>query len=651
MPYMMVIMVLISSGMRAQEGSPGQRVAAYLETLAAYDSGIPMIADLADEIDALSENPVNINEASEMELSRLFFLTLFQVQNLAEYVRTRGKIISVTEIAYIPGFDRKLAELMQAFIIIDKNSSLNRRNFTGGRALLNITTRNSYIDSLSPGSPVKILTRVNMTSANTSIGLTMEKDQGEVLFHHGNGPDFISGYISYNNNGLVKNIILGDIKVRFGQGLVTWTGYSAGTTPLDPGLMKSMASVSPYNSSDENNFFRGAAVTAGTERHRVLAFISCNSIDATIGSTTGKDKTAIISFYDQGVHNSSSTEAKRDAVVEYSGGMSYNMNLKRIHSGLSVAGTRFSLPVDGGADTESYFDFSGRSNISLSFDHAFSFKNGYLFGEAAWNPGGGFAILEGIRLTPAAGTAINILYTNVMKGYNSFHGMANGGETVNDFGKSLLANFSFEPLRNLTVVTGVLYSHDHWYGRYGTPPSSTWRYEADARYLPSESLSLNIGLKHRLVNEVTGDLRGLKQNIPLKYTNMRINATFMPAERLVLQARVEFISGSSMSEPGFLIYNGLKYSLSGLPLSVFARIYVWSTPGYDSRIYAWEDDLLYSSAVLPYYYSGNRSYLVLSYKARSRLTCRFKVGFSSRSSNYFEESYNSEYKLQMIVTL
>jgi len=650
MPIILAVLVFLSSGMIAQEGSPGQRISSYLESLAAYDPNMTIVSNLSDEIDALSENPVNINEASEMELSRLFFLTVFQVKNLTEYIRTRGKIISVAEISYIPGFDRKLAELMAPFIVIEKNSQGTGAGSTKGRILYNIITRNTYRDSASRGSPVKMLMRTNIRSGNTSIGLTMEKDQGEVLFDTGYGPDFISGFISTDNNGFIKNIILGDIKVRFGQGLVTWTGYSAGTTTLDPGLMKSMASITPYTSSDENNFFRGAAVTAGTESNRFMAYISCNSIDATTGSSIDSGRSIVTSFYDQGLHNTEGTAAKKDAVAEYSGGLSYNLNSRKFHTGISIAGTRFTKQVAGGDKTENYFDFDGQSNISLSIDHALSFRNGYLYGEEAWNPGGGFAIIEGLRLTPATGTAFNMLYTNVMKGYNSFHGLANGGETVNNFGESLLTNFSFEPFRSMTIITGFLWSRDHWYGYNGTPPSSSLRYEADARFFPSENLSVNLGIKHRLKSEFPVDSRGLKQDVRLKYTNIRLNTSIIPLERLVLQARIEFIYGSTLPEPGFMIYSGFKYSLNGFPLSVFARSYVWSTPGYDSRIYAWEDDLLYAGPVLPYYYTGNRSYVIVSYGIGKKLTCRFKAGFTSLDNNDGGR-FQNEYKFQLIFKL
>lgn len=648
LPIIMAALVIITAGIRAQEGSPGQQVTQYLESLAMYDAGSWIIAGLADEIDALLDNPVNINDASEQELSRIFFLTIFQVKSLAQYVRTRGNIISAAEIAYIPGFDSELAKLIEPFIRISNSGPVKKQYGIEGRLLANMITKSSYSDTLSPGSPIKALVKTNISSGNINAGITMEKDQGEPLFVPGRGADFMSGYLSLNNQGLVRNIILGDFRVRLGQGLVTWTGYSSGTSPLDPALMKSMPSISAYSSSDENNFFRGAAVTAGTDRDIIMLFVSRNNIDASVTGLPGSDGLFISSLNDQGLHNSQTMAEKKDVVAESSAGFSYNRNMNRIHTGFNVSATGFSIPFLPGTETESYFDFSGGKNIALSFDHSLSLKRSYFYGEGAWNPGGGFAFTEGVRFNPAGGAVVNILYTNILKGYNSFHGMVNGRETVNNFRESLLTGFSCEPAAKIRLSTGLYYMRDHWYGLYGSPPVISWKFETEARYAQSENLSFTLGVKQRLTNIFVSDSRGLKQAVPVKYSNIRINALLDLTGRLRFQSRAEFIFSSNTSSPGFMLFHGVKYTFQKLPASVYSRVYVWSTPGYDSRIYAWEDDLLYSSSILPYYYSGSRSYLILTYGSKM-VNFRLKFGFNLRTGN--DNIYHSEEEIKMQVII
>jgi hypothetical protein len=96
--------------------SPGERLTAWLEEIASYEGNEYLISDFSSEIADLLANPVILNRGTEQEISRLFFLTWYQQQSLADYIRRMGSIVSVTEIAYLPGFDRELALLLEPFI-------------------------------------------------------------------------------------------------------------------------------------------------------------------------------------------------------------------------------------------------------------------------------------------------------------------------------------------------------------------------------------------------------------------------------------------------------------------------------------------------------------------------------------------------------
>ncbi|MEZ5012408.1 MAG: hypothetical protein R2744_12875, partial [Bacteroidales bacterium] len=258
-PFMMVVLVIISVGTVAQEASPGQNIISYIESIQGYDPE-ESIQLLTDEIGNLVSQPVRVNSGSELEISRLFFLTEFQVLSLARYVRTHGDIISLPEIATIDGFDRELTLLMEPFIILEPG---NDAGYSRGRGKIIASGiyKSSYIDDDAPGSPVRLLTKADFTSSAFNAGITVEKDQGEKVVNENWLPDFLSGFVSFRSEGIIRNITIGDMRVRFGQGLVTWTGFSVGSSPLDQAPMKGMASISPYRSTDENNFFRGAGIT------------------------------------------------------------------------------------------------------------------------------------------------------------------------------------------------------------------------------------------------------------------------------------------------------------------------------------------------------------------------------------------------------
>ncbi|MEZ5000302.1 MAG: hypothetical protein R2727_06525 [Bacteroidales bacterium] len=281
--------------------------------------------------------------------------------------------------------------------------------------------------------------------------------------------------------------------------------------------------------------------------------------------------------------------------------------------------------------TADRFDFSGQGNMALSFDHAISLKGYYIYGEGAWNPGGGFALTEGIKLSPAPGTVINLHYTNIMKGYNSFHGIASGKETVGNFRESIIVSISTEPVAGLKVVTGIEHISEKWYDLYGTPPGQRYRYETELSYNHGGEITLSVRLKQRIVDNSISAERGLRETGKSKYSNIRLSGTYRVYPSLSLQARAEFVLRDGGNPAGYLFYNGLRYTAPWKNISLYARAYIWSTRDYASRIYAWEDDLLYSSSFNPFYSDGRRIYLMASVPVKGGHTVRVKYGCSLKN--------------------
>src|SRR5690606_2679514 len=62
------------------------------------------------------------------------------------------------------------------------------------------------------------------------ISINMKKDAGEQFFYESqkHGFDFYSASLLFNELGRVKNLVLGDYSLQFGQGLSLWSGLSFG---------------------------------------------------------------------------------------------------------------------------------------------------------------------------------------------------------------------------------------------------------------------------------------------------------------------------------------------------------------------------------------------------------------------------------------
>jgi hypothetical protein len=91
------------------------------------------------------------------------------------------------------------------------------------------------------------------------------------------------------------------------------------------------------------------------------------------------------------------------------------------------------------------------------------------------------------------------------------------------------------------------------------------------------------------------------------------------------------------------------------PLSLNARLAIFKTNSYNSRIYAYENDVLYSFSIPAYYGNGLRYYLTLRYSATRNID--FWVRFSQTQMfdsntigtglDMINAKHKSEIKLQM----
>src|SRR5512133_1644547 len=125
----------------------------------------------------LRESPVLINSGDEEEIARLFFLTEFQVKVLADYVIRNGPVVSVYEIALLPGFDRGTAMLVAPYVSLDV---ITRGPEGRGGSTTLIATASARLPSAgSEGAGLRASLRLRHKGAGFSYGLTAENDPGE----------------------------------------------------------------------------------------------------------------------------------------------------------------------------------------------------------------------------------------------------------------------------------------------------------------------------------------------------------------------------------------------------------------------------------------------------------------------------------------
>jgi hypothetical protein len=77
-------------------------------------------------------------------------------------------------------------------------------------------------------------------------------------------------------------------------------------------------------------------------------------------------------------------------------------------------------------------------------------------------------------------------------------------------------------------------------------------------------------------------------------------------------------------EQGFALASDLFYKPLKKPFSANGRVVFFETSGYDSRIYAYENDILYNFSIPSIYGKGARFYLNFAVEIRKKISCWLK---------------------------
>jgi hypothetical protein len=649
-----VLIIFLPSFAICQEVRIPERIISIAEELAADESDL-MAAELFSEwLFELSEDPVLINSGSEEEISRLFFLTDFQVKVLANYVKTSGRIVSQYEIANIPGFNRESAEMIIPFISLDNRLTAFSDSTRFRQTLLtNFILKTANIDTSMLGSPWKILTKYKVTYGSFSAGFTIEKDPGEKFLSGRSGlPDFFSGHLAYKGAGFFRKIVIGDYSARFGQGTNINTGIRTGLSLTSPGYLAGRNEIRPYTSTDENNFFRGAAAEMSFKNFDLSVFCSINNIDATLNEPADSSILSIKSFYKTGLHTTPESLLKKDAAKETGYGLNLSYNLNNLRTGIIFTETRFSLPVIPDLNSPAdRFNFSGYRNTLLTFYYNGLIKRFILFGEFSSSGMKKYAFVQGVSFRPADRLSINFMFRNYSPGFVSFHGNGPSGSSLNSNEYGILGNFTFEAARFLFISAGTDLRNYPWLRYRCSAPSLAKKHEIRVKYLPSQKLMFEALFSYRYSMVDDLDENTIPGQEEIVTQTLRGSIKYSPAEYLTLTSRADYKIVNPEGSKGFLFLQDINLRFRRLPLSVWLRYSIFNTGGFESGLYTWENDLLYSFSIPVLYGQGTRAYLMSSWKIGGRAELRFKYGVTSSSTLNMRMKENFDFRIQFRIMI
>ncbi len=651
------IMIIIP--VQAQPDIPWQSgfIESLIESIESQGGESADYETLLHELENLQRHPIDLNAADRADLQKLLFLTDFQISSLLAYRKEHGNLLSMYELGMVYGFTDEVIQMMLPFVFagneLDMDFRLKPAIKRGHHEILLRTQRvleqtagyktSDTVTGSSkyPGNPWLYYGRYGFESADhIKAGITLEKDPGEDFFGGSNkqGFDFNSAYLMVTNAGPVKTVLLGDYRLQFGQGLTLWNGTAPGKSSLPLNIVKRQDAIRAFTSTDENDLFRGLAANAGWGRFVFTLFCSSKKRDANITDTLSSGTICFSSFQESGYHrtNSEITDEKSVRETGFGGNLHYRNNWLKI--GTTLAHYQLDKCWVKGEELKDLYDFEGTSLLNWGVDYTATLNRIQLFGETA-RGNQGWATLNGLLYNMNKYASFSLLYRNFQTDYFSMHSAAFSEGSDNNNEQAIYAGTVLHPFRNWQLSAYADFYRFPWLSYRVNAPSAGSDYLVQVDYSTARKVEMFIRL--RFENNPENEA-GTSQPIPvvysLKRTGLRYHISLPVSEQLALQNRIELIRVRSVqneSDNGIMLYQDIEYRPARVPLTLNFRFAWFDTDSYESRIYAYEQDMTSGFSFSPLYSRGYRTYLLLRYDIGKSLSCRLRLS----QSNYLDKDF------------
>ncbi len=585
------------------------------------------------ELEHFKKNPLNLNLADADELKQLRIVTDLQIANLITYRNLFGKLISIYELQAVPAWDvitiRKLLPFVTTTSALSLAEEASKR-FRGGEhsLLLRIAqileSSNGFSTSTAGtkyiGSPQKILFRYRYTYKNLlQFGLVGDKDAGEQFLKGAQkkGFDFYSFHLFARKIGIIQALALGDFSVNMGQGLIQWQGLAFKKSVEVMGIKRQSAILRPYNSAGEFYFHRGAGITIKKGKIESTAFVSFRKLGGNFVADTVNNEDFISSFLTSGYHRTLSENEDRNNLTQTAFGGNILYRSSRWQVGLNGIYYKFSLPIQKRNEPYNLFAISGKQWYNFSIDYSFTYKNLHFFGEGAADKNFNKAFINGLLISVDTRVDISIVQRTIQKGYQSINGNAFTENTYPTNESGFYTGITIRPAIGWKFdLYGDIYKFP-WLKFLVDAPSHGKDFLAQLTYTPNKKIEIYSRYRNETKQSNQSDnLTVTNFLVTIPKQSWRTQVLFKLNSSVALRNRVEllwFDKKGKNNENGFLTFFDIIYKPMLNPISGVVRLQYFETGGYNSRIYAYENDVLYSYSIPSFSDKGFRYYATFNF--------------------------------------
>jgi hypothetical protein len=639
MPVLLCCMLFFfSAKLSAQEEKTTNENQQLLEILSEQSDSPFDFDTYLETLNDLKQNPLDLNSATYDDFKLLNILSAVQINNIIDYRNRINGFATVYELQAIENLDIETVKRILPYIKVVPIETTFRKQplkqilFSGKYQIftrytqvletqrgytIEDTTRQRYL-----GSPQRYYIRYRYNfGTKLSYGITAEKDPGEEFFRgtQKQGFDFYSAHLFVRDVGIFKSIAIGDYNIKLGQGLAMWTGFGFRKTPAVMNLQRYAPALSAYTSVNEFNFMRGAATTIGIKRLDITAFVSYKNTDANVASTDTFDNEIfeVSSLQETGLHRTPNEVKNKNATTLFTTGGSIKYRFKKASVALNAVHNQLGANLLSSNASYRQFTFSGKSIANFSVDYNYILNNITFFGEAATNNKEGFALVNGALINTGTIIDIALLHRYYDKKYFSLQNNAFGESSSPTNESGLYAGFNLRPYKGFSINSYFDFYRFPWLKYLVDAPSRGFDYFGQINYRLNRNVEMHVRYRYETKQgNVPNNETKIDYLTDIERQSFRYHISYAINSKISLQNRIEYVwynNNVTDTEKGFMIYQDIKLSPFRFPLSIYGRYTLFDTQSYNARIYAYENDILYSFSIPPLYDNGFRYYVLLKY--------------------------------------
>ena len=389
-------------------------------------------------------------------------------------------------------------------------------------------------------------------------------------------------------------------------------------------IKRQSAVLEPYNSAGEFYFQRGAGITLHKGKAEITLFASFRRQSANLEIDSVDKSKSISSFLNSGYHRTVIENTNRNNSTQKTFGGNIAWKNDHWQAGANAVYYFFSLPVQKRDEPYNLYAIRGKNWYNVSIDYSYTHKNFHFFGEAAGDKNLNKAFLNGLLVSVDPRVDLSFVQRTISPAYQSVNGNSFTENTNPGNENGFYAGITIRPGRSWQVdAYGDLYKFP-WLKYLVDAPSHGSDFMVQLTFAPNKQVELYSRFRNELRedNETTASATTNKL-VPVLQQHWRTQISYKINKVITLRNRIElsFYNNNSVNEEkGFLIFSDLICKPMLAPYSGFIRIQYVETGGYNSRIYAYENDIMYSYSIPAAYDKGFRYYITFNYELGKRLS-------------------------------